>query len=872
MQNAPDLRVGPLTPRTAVVLLSGTDLRYRLAEPVAWELAGPEGERFGQADTAALFFDGLTPGAEYRLTIGVAVIRFETPACAGLVEASDFGLQPDAEDNAQAFARAIAQVPEGGTLRVPAGVWRTGPLFLKPRMTLHLEAGAQLLGSPERAHYPILPARDDVGRMLGTWEGLPAATFASLITAIDCPGVALTGRGTLDGGADAADWWQDHKVMRGAWRPRTVFALRAEGLSLSGLTVRNSPSWTIHPVDCDGVRVAGVTVWNPSDSPNTDGLNPEMCRDVRIEGTFFSVGDDCIAIKAGKRSDTGDGSHLAPTDGVVVRNCRMERGHGAVVIGSEMSGSVRNVRVQDCEFDQTDRGLRIKTRRGRGGCVSGISLSGCTMDGVDTAFSANAHYFCDHDGHSEQVQSRAPAPVGALTPHVSGIRIADVQIRNTRLAVGAFLGLPEAPIADVSLSGVDFGFDTAACAAVPLMADQVPPMRHVDLWAENAEVCWPGHTNGAAPNVPPEFEGLLVYCDAYAARFTPYKGGNWCYEDGLIYLGLIALHEATSDPRWLVHLRRLADARIGPDGALDGYDLSEYNIDNILAGRALFTLSDEVGDLRYRDAANVLITQLKNHPRTESGNYWHKLRYPWQVWLDGLYMGLPFQIEYGLREGHAELVEDALAQLQTALAQMFRPETGLHAHAWDEKRLQPWADAVTGFNPDHWARANGWLAMALVDSCALLGADRSAATGLADATSALLRRVAELQTGRGLWLQVPDQPTLDGNYEEMSASAMFTYAFLKARRIGLLSAQDALPGRKGFDALEQVILQAERSAGGMGFGPMCHVAGLGGFKGQFRDGSAAYYLSETICEDDPKGVGPLMAAIAEAIRQRGENP
>lgn len=866
MSDSPDLRVGPLTPRTAVVLLAGKDIRYRLGAPKAWRLAGPDGEIDGSAQIAAIFLDNLTPETEYSFALENASIRFRTPACAGMVRAEEFGLQAEADDNSAAFARAITRTPEKGTLRIPKGTWQTGPLFLKPWMTLHLEAGAQLVGSPDRNDYPILPEQDHLGRMLGTWEGVPASTYSSLITAIDCPGVAITGQGIIDGGAGAADWWHDHKVMRGAWRPRTIFALRSDGFSLSGVTVRNSPSWTIHPVDCDAVHVAGITVWNPSDSPNTDALNPEMCRDVRIEGTCFSVGDDCIAIKAGKRTDTGNGDHLAPTDGITVRNCRMERGHGAVVIGSEMSGSVFNIRVEACEFDRTDRGLRIKTRRGRGGRVSGIALRNCTMDNVDTAISANAHYFCDHDGHSDFVQDRRPAPVGDLTPQVSGVDVRDVRIRDTRLAVGAFLGLPEAPISGVSLDRIEFDFDQAAVGAVPLMADHVPAMRHVDLWAENAEIRWPGHSNGAPPKASPALDGLLAYCDAYATRFTPYKRGNWCYEDGLIYLGLIALHQATGDSRWLGHLRRLADARIGADGTLDGYDLSEYNIDNILAGRALFHLFDEIRDLRYRDAADLLITQLANHPRTESGNYWHKLRYPWQVWLDGLYMGLPFQIEFGLRQGREDLVADALAQLQTALSLMLKPATGLHAHAWDEKRLQPWADPVTGFNPDHWARANGWLAMALVDSCALLGPARAEESGLAISAAEMLRGIGEHQTFGGLWLQVPDQPDLLGNYEEISASAMFTYAFLKAHRLGLLSETEARRGKTGFEALETAILSAGRMEEGRGFGPMCHVAGLGGFEGQFRDGSAAYYVSEKICEDDPKGVGPMMMAIAEIIR------
>lgn len=864
MTQAPDLRMGVLTPRTAVVLLAGGGVRYRLPAPLDWVLDGPDGQRTGVAETVTLFLDDLAPGAEYTLAAGGAAIRFRTPPCAGLVNAADHGVNEGAPDNAAAFARAIAAVPMGGTLMISPGTYASGPLFLRSDMTLHLAEGATLRGVSDRASYPILPARGEDGLMLGSWEGLPAPSFASLITAIGCDRLSITGSGTIDGGGAEGDWWQNPKKIRTAWRPRTLYALRCKGLALSGVTVRNSPSWTLHPALCDGLRISGVTVWNPSDSPNTDGCDPEMCRDVVIEGTLFSVGDDCIAIKAGKRADDGAADHLSPTDNVSVRNCRMERGHGGVVIGSEMSGSITNVRITDCEFSETDRGLRIKTRRGRGGVVSGLTISDCEMDGVDTGFAANAHYFCDHDGHSDWVQSRDPAPVSDLTPHLRDIRITRVTVANTRLAVAAFLGLPEAPITGVTLKEISYDFDPSAQAAVPLMADHVPDMRHVDLWAENAEVLWPGH--GAAGAGADDV--LLSYFDAFATRFEPYKSGHWCYEDGLVYVGLAALHEATGEARWLAHLRRLVDPRVAPDGTIDGYDISEYNIDNILAGRGLFPLADAVGDLRYMDAAALLAKQLASHPRTAGGNYWHKLRYPWQVWLDGLFMGLPFQVEYGLRTGRDDLVADATGQLGTALGLLLKPANGLHAHAYDEKRQQPWADPVTGLNPDHWARANGWLAMALVDICGLIGKAEAERTGLARATADMLARIMDFQTANGLWLQVPDRPDLTGNYEEMSASAMFAYALIKAARLGLMPGTAEAAGLRAFDALAAVIASADGAERGEGFGPMCHVAGLGPFEGRFRDGTAAYYVSEKTCNDDPKGVGPMMMATAEQIRHR----
>ena len=263
-------------------------------------------------------------------------------------------------------------------------------------------------------------------------------------------------------------------------------------MTLAGITVTNSPSWTVHPVYCRHLVASGLAILNDPDSPNTDGFDPESCENVRIEGLRISVGDDCIAIKAGKRADDGGDGHLAPTRRVTVRHCLLERGHGGVVIGSEMSGSVTDVTVTACDFRRTDRGLRIKTRRGRGGEVARITVATCAMDGVDTGFEANAFYFCDHDGKSDRVQSRTPAAVDTSTPVLRDITIRDVSLDGIRLAAGVFLGLPEAPITGLTLGGIRASFDPAAEAAVPLMACHVPPMRHAGLCAEYAEVTLTG--------------------------------------------------------------------------------------------------------------------------------------------------------------------------------------------------------------------------------------------------------------------------------------------------------------------------------------------------------------------------------------------
>lgn len=353
---------------------------------------------------------------------------------------------------------------------------------------------------------------------------------------------------------------------------------------------------------------------------------------------------------------------------------------------------------------------------------------------------------------------------------------------------------------------------------------------------------------------------LTDYCARYVASYQPYKNGAWCYEDGCIYRGLELLHRATGDARWRDALRRLLERQVGPDGSLAGYSLSDYNIDNILPGRALLFMAAETGEPRYRAAADGLVRQLETHPRTRSGVYWHKLRYPWQIWLDGLYMCHPFQVGYGLRFGRPDLVEDSLRQIALALEATFEPRTGLHAHAFDEARQQAWADPVTGRSRAHWARALGWLAMSLVDVAELVGPE--AFRPLEARSRALFSRLLALRQSGGLWLQVIDRPEMAGNFHETSSSAMIAYALRKAAGLGLATAPEGM--------IEAVLCASVRPkpGGGVEMADICEVAGLGPYEQRYRDGSPGYYLTEARVSDDAKGVGPLMMCLAAL----GEEP
>jgi unsaturated rhamnogalacturonyl hydrolase len=356
---------------------------------------------------------------------------------------------------------------------------------------------------------------------------------------------------------------------------------------------------------------------------------------------------------------------------------------------------------------------------------------------------------------------------------------------------------------------------------------------------------------------------LSTYFDHYARDYQYYKGGAWCYEDGCLYRGLITLYEATAEQRWLDHLLRLVKGQISASGGLRGYDIKEFNIDNILAGRALIYLYRLSGEVHWLDLARPLGQQLQHHPLTKSHVYWHKLRYPHQIWLDGLYMALPFKIEFAQAIGQSGIETDAVHQFLTALDLTFDSAAKLYRHGYDEARLQSWADPQTGLSPAHWARALGWLAMAFVDIIEQLpvGPQRS---DLSERATEFARQLAVLQTSDGRWLQVIDRPDVAGNYPESSATAMFAYFFQKASRLGIAGISGDI-GRWALQALESHELKPDAD-GRQRLQNICCVAGLGGFDGAYRDGSVAYYLSEEIRADDIKGVSPLMMAYAETCR------
>jgi polygalacturonase len=361
----------------------------------------------------------------------------------------------------------------GGIVFLPAGQYLTGSLFLRDNLTLHLEAGAVILGSENPADYPIVHSR---------WEGKHQDTYAPLIAGQNLNNIAVTGRGTIDG--RGAMWWRAKKENTLAHpRPRLISFSDCSNVLIEGIAAINSPSWTINPVHCQNVTIHAVTVINPADSPNTDGINPDSCRLVRISDCYVSVGDDCITIKSGTEHEHPD--RYAPCRDIAITNCTLERGHGGVVIGSEMSGGVKNVVISNCVFIGTDRGIRIKSRRGRGGVIEDIRVSNLIMDGVLCPFTMNLYYHIGERGNLN-VSDKNPRLVDDGTPRLRRIYFSHITAREVKHAAGFLYGLAEMPLEDISLSDVSISISEEADSGYPEMADDIPSMSQAGFFIRNA--------------------------------------------------------------------------------------------------------------------------------------------------------------------------------------------------------------------------------------------------------------------------------------------------------------------------------------------------------------------------------------------------
>ena len=378
-------------------------------------------------------------------------------------------------DWTEAFARAIDDLKKqgGGVLTVPAGVYPTGSIRLYDDMTLNIESGARLAFHQDEKAFPLIELE---------YEGRPGLMHQACLYAEKAKNVVVTGYGTVDGQGEY--WWDRQRAGQNPYpRPYLVCFSECEHVVLENVTLINSPAWTVHPLRCRNVAVRGLNIKNPYHSPNTDGIDPDGCQDVRISDCTIDVGDDCIAIKSGIYTTP----NKMATERVIITNCHFLRGHGGVVLGSEMSGGIRNVAVSSCVFHGTDRGIRLKTRRGRGGTVEGIQLTNLVMENVVCPFVFNMYY----GGRvalpeEEYVWDKNPRPVDDSTPALRDVSISGVRARGVTACAGFFYGLPEMPVQDVSIRDVVVEMGEGYIEEAGMMAD--PPMlKKAGFYMRNAE-------------------------------------------------------------------------------------------------------------------------------------------------------------------------------------------------------------------------------------------------------------------------------------------------------------------------------------------------------------------------------------------------
>ncbi|MDJ1122269.1 glycoside hydrolase family 88 protein [Olsenella sp. YH-ols2217] len=369
---------------------------------------------------------------------------------------------------------------------------------------------------------------------------------------------------------------------------------------------------------------------------------------------------------------------------------------------------------------------------------------------------------------------------------------------------------------------------------------------------------------------------LDIYIEQLLDRSTPEApawniekaraGGQntWNYIDGCMIKALLELSDITGRQDYRDYADAFIDHFVGDDGAIDGYDPEEYNLDNVNAGKTLFLLHGLTGKEKYRLAMDRIYGQLLGQPRTKEGVFWHKAIYPNQIWLDGMYMAQPFYMQYELAFNERRACSDSFHQFCVVRDLMRDARNGLYHHAYDSSRKQFWCDPVTGLSSSFWLRAEGWFAMALVDTWELMPPSMSTEKDtlrqmLAELVDAML---PYRDPATGMWHQVINLPNIEPNYLETSGSAIFANAMMKGARLGILDEGMFDLGRETFDGICRTCLT--ETDGELELSSICLVAGLGNTG--HREGTFEYYMREPVVKNDAKGVAPLVLAYIETMR------
>jgi polygalacturonase len=430
---------------------------------------------------------------------------------------TDFGAQNDScFDNTEAFAKALLAICEGGTLTVGPGVWKTGPLTISGHdIELNIDKDARILFIPQEERYVPVHSR---------WEGINCFCMHPCLYVVDSKRIALKGEGVIDG--SGSHWWELSSYKREFQKEPTTelekqFALLNPGYAtqggggggrqsqflrpplvqvkdsldilLEGLTIQNSPFWTIHPLYSKNIVLKNLCIKNPKDAPNTDGIDIDSCENVQVEGCVIDVGDDAIALKSGNGPDgisTG-----RPTQNVRISHCTVYHSHGGAVIGSETAAGIHNVEVSDCLFEGTDRGIRIKTRRGRGGEISHLLFRNLRMVKNLCPLTINFYYRCGST--SDEPFSLEELPLRPETPSAFDIVVKECEAIDCLSSAGFIVGLPESPVTALVLENCSFSLDPEASFPVedsemylglPLPKGRGMRLRNVHLTMKNVSV------------------------------------------------------------------------------------------------------------------------------------------------------------------------------------------------------------------------------------------------------------------------------------------------------------------------------------------------------------------------------------------------
>ena len=816
-----------------------------------------------------------------------------------------YGAKPTntAAKNQKAINKAIAACSKkgGGRVIVPAGQhFLTAAIELKSHVNLVVEEGAVLEFAFEPELYPVVPTR---------WEGVDCWNLSPCIYAYQQTDIAVTGKGTIDGGGSRETWWPwvsaprfgfkegmkvhqwngaRQRLLKAAedgvdmdqrrfgtqdgLRPQLINFNLCEGILIEDVTLLRSPFWVIHPLLSTDVTVRGVKVIN--DGPNGDGCDPESCDRVLIENCFFNTGDDCIAIKSGRNNDGregGQGRYAGrPSKNIIIRGCEMQNGHGGVVIGSEIAGGCQNVFAENCKMDSPnlDRVLRIKTNSCRGGIIENINMRNVTVGQCKEAvLKINTDY------EPREVCCRG------FNPTVRNIWMENVTCQKSKYGV-MIVGMPDAcQVYDVNVKNCRFDGVAQGNSFTGQYRDirfdnlfingslclQQKPYKHYSEWMTYSEM----------QRIPQPW--MLDFA----------KSPKWGYVVGIELEAMLDTYLKYGGEQIRQYCQAYTDKMIDQQGNITGYDILDYNLDNIRTGHFVSRMYNQWPEAKNLLAIKTMMKQLQDQPRTVADKvFWHKAIYSYQVWLDGIFMGLPFRCltaasQYKKKDAE-KIYDDAVNQLKITYQRTLDPATGLNRHAYDETRKTFWADKETGLSRHCWGRAQGWYTMALIEILDAMPADYARRGELIDLLQKDFDAILKWQDKKtGLWYQVMDSPEREGNYLESTCSAMFTYAMLKASRLGYVGEKYQKAAIRAYQGMIDHFIRVNADKT-ISLTNCCAVAGLGPAaipevvealkrinpkgavkENRRRDGSFAYYLSEPVRDDDGKGIGPFIWASLE---------